>query len=471
MTLANRNMVTIDDLSRGEIEAVFSLADQMADSRDKQYGLCKGKIMASLFFEPSTRTRLSFETAMHRLGGSVITASDVGATSLSKGESIADMARVIGSYADIIVIRHPWEGAARVVADYAGVPVINAGDGGHEHPTQTLCDLYTIKKERQTIKGLRIALWGDLKYGRTVPSLVYALARFGATILFRPGPGLELPEHVMNKLGSEYTGRLERYANLNEKVKQRLFPLDAIYITPSKPHQLANIPSVSAQVELEEGVDVLYVTRLQMERLAAGEEGEELKRDYPVVDKKLLREREFEKTMVLHPLPRVNEMAREIDADPRSNYFKQAGLGVPIRMALLALLLGSQEAAITEDKEPFNRPGEHPLYRRGFGVRCANPRCVSVQKTEANYIKPEFKIVGRRPVTLRCAYCEHEVYPRYVASTDWHEGKLDSKKYHSADSHWSTKIKPENLIIFDSASDAKARGFKPGHYARADGEK
>jgi aspartate carbamoyltransferase catalytic subunit len=427
--------------------------------------------MASLFFEPSTRTRLSFESAMHRLGGSVITASDVGATSLSKGESIADMARVIGSYADIIVIRHPWEGAAKVVADYAGVPVINAGDGGHEHPTQTLCDLYTIRKERQTIKGLRIALWGDLKYGRTVPSLVYALARFGATILFRPGPGLELPEHVMNKLGSEYTGRLERYANLDNKVKQRLFPLDAIYITPSKPHQLANIPSVSAQVELEEGVDALYVTRLQLERLAAEEKGEEMKKEYPVVDKKLLKEREFKQTMVLHPLPRVNELAREIDADPRSTYFKQAGLGVPIRMALVALLLGSQQADITKEKESFIRAREYLPYRRGYGVKCANPRCVSVQKTEANYIRPEFKIVNRHPLVLRCLYCEHEVHPQYVASSDWHEGRLASKKYHSADSHWSTKIKPENLIIFDSASEAKAHGFQPSHYVRAGSQK
>jgi aspartate carbamoyltransferase catalytic subunit len=470
MTLANRNLVTIEDLSNGEIEAVFSLADKMAETMDKQFGVCQGKIMASLFFEPSTRTRLSFEAAMHRLGGSVITASDVGATSLSKGESIADMARVIGSYADIIVIRHPWEGAAKVVSDYAGVPVINAGDGGHEHPTQTLCDLYTIKKERQTIKGLRIALWGDLKYGRTVPSLVYALARFGATILFRPGPGLELPEHVMNKLGSEYTGRLERYANLDDKVKQRLFPLDAIYITPSKPHQLANIPSVSAQVELEEGVDALYVTRLQLERLAAEEKGEELKKEYPVVDKKLLKEREFQKTMVLHPLPRVNELAREIDADPRSTYFKQAGLGVPIRMALVALLLGSQQVDIAEEKESFIKAREYPPYRRGYGVKCANPRCVSVQKTEANYIRPEFKIVNRRPLVLRCLYCEHEVYPQYVASSDWHEGRLASKKYHSADSHWATKIKPENLIIFDSASEAKAQGFQPSHYARVTGE-
>src|SRR4030066_198841 len=156
--------------------------------------------MASLFFEPSTRTRLSFEAAMHRLGGSVISAVDIGATSLAKGESIADMARIVGSYADIIGIRHPWEGAAKVVADYAGVPVINAGDGGHEHPTQTLCDLYTLRREKGAIAGLRIALFGDLKYGRTIHSLTCALARFGATILFRSGIGLEMPEHVMTKL-------------------------------------------------------------------------------------------------------------------------------------------------------------------------------------------------------------------------------------------------------------------------------
>ena len=194
----------------------ISLADEMAANTGGQFGLCRGKIMASLFFEPSTRTRLSFETAMHRLGGSVITASDVGATSLAKGESIADMARVVGSYADIIVVRHPWEGTARVVADYAGVPVINAGDGSHEHPTQTLCDLYTIKKERKTIRGLNIALWGDLKHGRTVHSLAYALARFGATIHFRPGPGLEIPEHVLRKLTTKYGGQLKRQQDLNQ---------------------------------------------------------------------------------------------------------------------------------------------------------------------------------------------------------------------------------------------------------------
>ena len=467
MALANRSLVTIDDLSNGEIEGLFSLADEMSDSMNEQFGVCRGKIMASLFFEPSTRTRLSFETAMHRLGGSVITASDVGATSLAKGESIADMARVVGSYADIIVIRHPWEGAAKVVADYAGIPVINAGDGGHEHPTQALCDLYTIKKERQTLKGLKIALWGDLKYGRTIHSLIFTLARFGTTILFRPGPGLEIPEHVIRKLTTEYGGELKRYEALDQAVKGGLLPLDAIYMTPSSPHQLAMMPDISIQVELKTGVDALYVTRLQTERLSATAEGQGLKEDYPVVDKKLLKKKEFKRTLVMHPLPRVDELAYEVDADPRSMYFKQAARGVPVRMALLALLLGAKEVSIPREDDSFIRKIDYPVYRRDFGIRCSNPRCVSSQETETKYLKPEFKIVDRNPLTLRCIYCEHGFEPKYIASSDWHEGRLANKKYHSADSHWTRKIKPENLIIFDSESEAEAHGFKPSHYARA----
>jgi len=465
MVLANRSLVTIDDLSNGEIEALFSLADEMSDSINEQFGVCHGKVMASLFFEPSTRTRLSFETAMNRLGGRVISAVDVKATSLAKGESIADMARVVGSYADIIVIRHPWEGAAKVVADYAGVPVINAGDGSHEHPTQTLCDLYTIKKERQTIKGLKIALWGDLKYGRATHSLTYALARFGATILFSPGPRLELPEHVIRKLTTEYGGELIRYEALDQAVKGGLFPLDAIYITPSSPHQLAMMPDVSIQVELKTGVDALYVTRLQTERLSAKAKRQELKEGYPVVDKKLLKGKEFKRTLVMHPLPRIDELAYEVDADPRSMYFKQAARGVPVRMALIAFLLGAKEISVPKEVRPFIPKIGYPVYRRDFGVRCSNPKCVSTQESETKYIKPEFKIVNTQPLTLRCAYCEHEVHPPYIASSDWHEGRLDNKKYHSADSHWTRKIKPENLIIFDSQSGAEAHGFKPSHYA------
>jgi aspartate carbamoyltransferase catalytic subunit len=293
MSLAGRSLVTMDDLSNDEVEAVFSLADGMAESVSEQSGVCQGKIMASLFFEPSTRTRMSFEAAMLRLGGRVITAVDIGATSLAKGESIADMARVVGSYADIIVIRHPWEGSAKVVADYAGVPVINAGDGGHEHPTQTLLDLYTIKKERKTIKGLKVALWGDLKYGRTVHSLAYALARFGATILFRPAPGLGIPDHVVRKLTTEYGGELRRYGTADQSETGGLFSLDAIYVTPSTPHQLAMMADVSLQVELEKGVDAIYVTRLQRERRDAAKGEGDAKREYAVVDKRLLKEKSW----------------------------------------------------------------------------------------------------------------------------------------------------------------------------------
>lgn len=463
MTLANRSLITIDDFSYGEIEALFNLADDMSGAMDEQYGLCRGKIMASLFFEPSTRTRLSFETAMHRLGGSVITAADVGATSLAKGESIADMAKVVGSYVDMIVIRHPWEGAAKVVTDYAGVPVINAGDGGHQHPTQTLLDLYTIKKEKKTLKGLKIGLWGDLKYGRTIHSLIFALAKFGANILFYPTHGLEVPEHVLEKLTTEYGGELEKYKALDPAAKERLFPLDAIYLTPSSPHQLAMMPDVNIQVELKTGIDALYVTRPQKERFTTAEKSKELKEKFPVVDKKLLKSREFRKTLLMHPLPRVDELARELDADPRSMYFKQAASGVPVRMALIALLLGLKDVTIPPEEAP---PIKYPAYQRSYGPMCPNPRCVSVQEMEIKYLKPEYKIVNRQPLTLRCVYCEHGFEPQYIASSDWHEGKTATKKYHSAESHWARKIRPENLIVFRSNQDAEKLGFKPSRYVK-----
>ncbi|MFC1924306.1 hypothetical protein ACFLXA_02950 [Chloroflexota bacterium] len=461
MAITNRNLITIDDLSNNEIEAIFSLADEMSSRSEDHLSLCRGRIMAALFFEPSTRTRMSFEAAMQRLGGSVISAVDLNSTSLSKGESIADMARVVGSYADIIVIRHPWEGAAKVVADYAGIPVVNAGDGGHEHPTQTLCDLYTLKKEKGNIRELKVALCGDLKYGRTIHSLTYALARFGATIHFHPGPGLELPEHVERKLITEYTGRIERGDALNLKAKEPVFPLDAIYITPNRPHQPAMIPGVSIGIELT--ADALYVTRLQKERHLPTTEGADLKKDYPVVNKKLLKERDYEKAIIMHPLPRVDELAHEIDTDPRSMYFKQAARGVPVRMALISLLLGARKADIPEyDESTFIKKVDYTVYNRSFGARCHNAKCVGVN--EAKYINPEFKIVSSQPLILRCVYCEQETYPKYIASAQWHEGTLESKKYHSSDSFLINQIKPENLIIFDSESEAQAQGFKPSQY-------
>ena len=463
MTLAKRSLVTVDDLSVGEIESVFSLADEMSGALDKQSRVCQGKIMASLFFEPSTRTRLSFEAAMQRLGGSVISVSEAGTSSMAKGESLADMARVVGSYADIIVVRHPWEGAVRVVADYAGIPVINAGDGGHQHPTQTLCDLYTLRTERQTIRGLKIALWGDLKYGRTIHSLIFALAKFGAEILFCPSPGLEVPEHVVEKLVREYGGEMEKVSAREQATKGRPFPVEAIYTTPSSPHQLAMMPDINVELELKAGVDALYVTRLQKERFETKDEAPEPEGGYPVVDRRLLKGKPFRKAMVLHPLPRVDELACELDADPRSLYFKQAALGIPVRMALVSLLLGAKEVSIAGEEPP--PLVDYPRYRHDFGLKCPNPACVSTQESEAKYIKPEFKIVNREPPTLRCVYCEHGFEPEYVASSDWHEGRLDNKKYHRADSYLARKIKAENLIVFNAAGDAEARGFKPSHYA------
>lgn len=466
MALAGRNFITIDDFSNGEIDGLFSLADEMSSAMKEQFGLGRGLVMASLFLEPSTRTRLSFEAAMHRLGGSVISVADAKATSMSKGESLADTARIIGSYADIIVIRHPWEGAARIVADYAGVPVINAGDGSHEHPTQTLCDLYTIKKERKNIRGLKIALWGDLKNGRTVHSLIYALARFGAVILFRPSPGLEVPRYVIRKLTAEYGGELKKPETLSQTLKGRTFPVEAIYITPDNPHQLAMMPDISMELELKSGIDALYVTRLQMERFSQKDDDRKLNESYPVVNKKMLREKEFEKTMVMHPLPRVNELAQELDADPRSMYFMQAARGIPVRMALIAALLGLKDILPPEEDKPLKKT-RYPVYQRDYGIQCANSRCVSVQESERKYIKPDFKIVDTSPLTLRCIYCERETNPLYVASSDWHEGTREEKKYHSADSHWTTKIKPENLIAFGSQEEAEALGFRASRFTRA----
>jgi len=474
VSLAGRSLVTIDDFTSAEMEGVFGIADQMASDRSAQYGLCRGKVMASLFFEPSTRTRLSFESAMNRLGGRVISVTDPQATSLAKGESLADMARIVGGYADIIVIRHPWEGAARVVADYAGVPVINGGDGGHQHPTQTLCDLYTLEKERGSIRGLKIALWGDLKYGRTIHSLIFALAKFGADILFCPSPGLEVPEHVIKKLVAEYGGEVKKSSSQTNDARGakartdgESVPLDAIYITPTSPHQLAMMPGIDVEVELKSGVDALYVTRPQKERFSAAETELAAKRKYPVVDKALLKDQAFKKSMVMHPLPRVDELAYELDADPRSRYFKQAELGVPVRMALVALLLGGKELPASPGDIIASPATELPLYRQDMEIKCLNPKCVTGQPTEANYIKPMFRIVDTSPLTLRCVYCEHGYEPKFIASSEWHQGMLESKKYHRANSHLARQIRPENLIVFDSAQQAEAHGFKPGHFSKS----
>ena len=457
MSLAGRSLVSVDDLSDGEIEQVFELADRFRDKKVARSSPGKGRILASLFFEPSTRTRLSFETAMYRLGGNVISAVEVKSTSLAKGESIADMARVIGKYADIIVLRHPWEGAARIASEYAAVPVINAGDGSHEHPTQTLCDLYTIRKARKTIRGLKVALCGDLKYGRTVHSLIYALARLGAAaIIFSPGTGFKMPEHVIRKLTTEYGGVLKKVdatdlptliPALNQNGTAQDATLDAIYMTPSRSHQLALIPDVNLRVDLSTGVDALYMTRLQKERMASTD-GEGKVQPYPVIDKRLLKGREFQHTLIMHPLPRVDELAYEMDTDPRAMYFQQAAYGVPVRMALISLLLG--DTGTLSEERPPSRP-VHETYVSAAGTRCDNSNCVTVH--EARYIMPKFAILSVKPPVLRCLYCDHERNPSYVGNTE-------SNIYHTIEDPSLDRIKPENCLFFDTAEQAEKAGFR-----------
>lgn len=472
MGFAGRDLISINDFTKEEIEAVLDLADGMnsALEQGKRIELCKGMDMATLFYEPSTRTRGSFERAMHKLGGEVVSFAEAQAiSSAAKGETIADTVRVLESYADIIVIRHPLEGAAKVAADYARVPVINAGDGAHEHPTQTLCDLYMIKKEKGRIKGLAVCLWGDLKYGRTVHSLIYALARLGAEVfLWSQMQDLDMPEAVLGKLRSEYDYAPSKVNP--DDLKYMMGEADVLYIAPVKPYtyplwqdsDMGSSVEITAREVLGK-TDVIYVTRVQTERM--GKPGDiEAEESGSIVTRKLLGKFK-KKPLVMHPLPRVNELPSELDKYPKSVYFKQAAYGVPIRMALTALLLGASPIEVPEKDESFVRKTACPKYKKAIGVECPNPKCVSVSAGERRYIAPEFTIVNREPLTLRCVYCEHEIHPPYVATSDWHEGIVENKRYYSSDSFMLERIKPENLIIFGSEKEAQEQGFRRSLYA------
>lgn len=294
-----RDLISVRDLSREQIEAILTEAHHIRP--DPQ--LLQGRVMASLFFEPSTRTQLSFATAMQRLGGQVIGFSGPEGSSLVKGESLQDTAKVVEKYADIIVIRHPLEGSARLVADTVSLPVINAGDGANQHPTQTLTDLFTIQKFQRRLDDLKIGMLGDLKYGRTVHSLALALTRFKKIALRLISPSnLRMPAPVLKELNG---------------------------VVPY---------SETEDLDLQD-LDVVYVTRIQKERFPDIEEYEKIKGAYVV--NLTVCERLKPSAILLHPLPRVDEIAVEVDALPQAKYFEQTENGVPVRMALLKLLLGA----------------------------------------------------------------------------------------------------------------------------------
>ncbi|MFO7742321.1 MAG: aspartate carbamoyltransferase [Anaerolineae bacterium] len=306
--LEGKDILRTDTLTDDELEVILSTAGRLEEWLEVGGRLetMVGQVMASIFYEPSTRTRLSFETAMHRLGGDVITVADPKTSSAAKGESLADAVRVIEGYADLIVMRHPREGSAAEVAEAVRVPVINGGDGAGQHPTQALLDVYTIQKEKGTLDGLTVALAGDLRNGRTVHSLVYLLARFDMELIFVSPDQLRMPEGITEDLvgrGAEVTETEDLAGAMRES-------------------------------------GVVYMTRIQKERFEDPADYERLKGTY-VVDMAMVEQAKAGIT-IMHPLPRVNEIEEEVDAYAGAAYFRQAHNGVPVRMALLALVTGRE---------------------------------------------------------------------------------------------------------------------------------
>ncbi len=306
VAFAGRNIISIADFGHADLIAVLDAAASL--EREPRPRLCDGRLMATLFFEPSTRTRLSFEAAMHKLGGSVIGFSDIASTSTKKGESLADTIRMVEQYADVVVMRHPRDGSARLASEVSRVPIINGGDGSNQHPTQTFIDLYTIAKLfpelRDGSRELTVAFAGDLRYGRTVHSLLAALAHFRCRVLTVAPPGLEMPEQHLAH-AREAGVRVEAVPSLADAIR---------------------------------AADVLYMTRLQEERFPDPLEFGHIKATYRV-DAAMLAGAN-PRLRILHPLPRVNEIATDVDRTPHAHYFAQAGNGIPVRQALLAMVLG-----------------------------------------------------------------------------------------------------------------------------------
>jgi len=300
----NRDIVSIRGFTREEIDYILEVSRSMEPLAEKGSDMLRGKVLAELFFEPSTRTMLSFQTAMYKLGGNVIGFAEPGVSSVWKGESLADTVRVVENYSDVIVLRHPLEGAARLAAEYAKVPVINAGSGAEEHPTQALLDLYTILKYKGRIDGLSIILMGDLRYGRTVHSLAYALSLYDVD--------LHLVSPDLLKM------RREVIEDIRDRIK---------------------VTEHTDLMEILPDADVLYVTRIQKERFPDLGEYEKVRGSY-VIDLNVLKKAKDD-LIVLHPLPRVDEISVEVDSTSFAKYFEQTKNGVVVRMALLALVLGA----------------------------------------------------------------------------------------------------------------------------------
>ena len=356
-----KSLNSILDLGVDELDGLIATAKDIIAHPENYWDRCAHKKLATLFFEPSTRTRLSFEAAMLELGGSVIGFSEASSSSASKGESVADTAKIVSCYADIIAMRHPKEGAPYVASQAASIPVINAGDGGHNHPTQTLADLLTISREMGRLSNLTIGLCGDLKYGRTVHSLIEAMSRYkGIQFVLISPEELKIPGFI-------------RY---------NVFENQGIPYT-----------EVSSLEEAMPQLDVLYMTRIQRERFDDPWEYERLKDSYVLDTEKMKLAKE--KMCVLHPLPRVNEISVKVDDDPRAAYFRQALNGKYMRMALILKLL--DEAARNPMKEAIDTTGLE------YDRVCRNPKCITQTEQELPQL---FRCTDKAAGIHRCVYCE-----------------------------------------------------------------
>ena len=304
--MQNKHLIDPMDFTTEELDEIFKLAHSIIENPKKYSKVCDGKILATLFYEPSTRTRFSFEAAMMRLGGKILGFSDSNSSSASKGETLADTIKMVSIYTDIIAMRHPKEGSARVASKYSRVPIINAGDGGHQHPTQTLTDLLTIGELKKTLEGHTIGLCGDLRYGRTVHSLIKAMTRYKGTkfILISPKE-LQIPTYIKEEFIEKNNIQYKEVERLDDVISE---------------------------------LDILYMTRIQKERFFNEQEYLRLKDSYILNEEKMKSAKQD--MIVMHPLPRVNEIAMEVDDDPRAVYFKEAEYGMYVRMALMCKLLG-----------------------------------------------------------------------------------------------------------------------------------
>ena len=298
-----KDLISIRDLERKDIEGLFSLAEKMEGELGGERSPLKNRIIATLFFEPSTRTRLSFQAAAQRLGASVINFESVALTSMAKGETFVDTIKIVDGYADLLAIRHSLEGSVRLAANVAKHPVVNGGDGGNQHPTQTLIDLYTIKKVKKRLDGLCVHLVGDLKYARTMRSLLYGLGMFGADVTLVSPKGLEMDKGVIEEAKTLFSMNIKQTHELDLK-----------------------------------GADVAYVCRIQKERFADPYEAEKLQKEFKITEEQLKGVKDD--LVILHPLPKIDEIDPAIDSSKHATYFEQAKLGVPMRMAIIMKLLG-----------------------------------------------------------------------------------------------------------------------------------